>query len=230
MRKIVLAFLVLMMAGLAQGTTIYDIQSGFVEEGSLVTPGSAVVTAVTYNGIWVAEAPYAAMNGIWVYMGSELPIDFVPGDVVTICGEYKEYYDLTEIDIVAPGPYGSVVKTGTTDVPPSSQVTAAELAADPEPWESCVITIVDGMMVSELPDQYGQWYAEATDGTPVMFDDVFYDDTTVVLGECYNNATGVYNYGYGDFKLLAFVDGVELVGCEVETDQVTFDQIKSLYR
>ncbi len=151
------------------------------------------------------------------------------GDLVAICGEYKEYYDLSEIDIVSAGLYGSLIKVGEQAVPAPSYVTAADLAADGEPWESCVITVVDGMIVDEI-HSYGEWTALALDGNPVRFDDFWYDAETVVVDECYNNATGVLYYGYGNFKLEAFVDGIEIVDCYVSTDEVTFGTIKALYR
>jgi len=229
MKKIALAFLLILVAGMAQATTIYDIQTGAVDLNSLVTPQDVVVTAVMYNGVFVAEAPYSEYNGIWVYTGSDDPHGLVPGDVVSICGEYKEYYDLSEIDIVAAGLYGSILKVGTQDIPAPSFVTAAELAADGEPWESCVVTIVDGMIVSEIHG-YGEWSAIAEDGTPVRFDDFWFDDTTVLVDHCYNNATGVWYYGYGEFKLEAFEDGIELTECYVATEDVTFGTMKALYR
>ncbi len=229
MKKIALVFLLVLIAGVAQGTAIYDIQTGAVDENSLVTPCDVVVTAVTDNGIFVAEAPYGQYNGIWVYTGNEEPHGLVAGDVVCICGEYVEYYDLSEVDIVAAGVYGSVLKVGQQDIPAPSLVTAADLAADSEPWESCVVTITDGMIVSEVLD-YGEWNALALDGTPVMFDDYWYDASTVEVDHCYNNATGVWFYGYGNFKLEAFEDGIELTDCTVATQDVTFGSIKSLYR
>lgn len=229
MKRIALAFLILMVAGVAQGTAIYDIQTGAVDENSLVTPCDVVVTAVTDNGIFVAEAPYTEYNGIWVYTGSDEPHGMVAGDVVCICGEYVEYYDLSEIDVVAAGLYGSVVKVGTQAIPAPSYVTAADLAADGEPWESCVVTIIDGMIVNEV-HSYGEWSALALDGTEVRFDDFWFDAATVEVDQCYNNATGVWYYGYGNFKLEAFADGIELTDCYVSTQEVTFGNIKALYR
>ncbi len=229
MKKIALAFLMIMVAGVAQGTAIYDIQTGAVAENSLVTPCDVVVTAVTDNGIFVAEAPYGEYNGIWVYTGSDEPHGMVAGDVVCICGEYKEYYDLSEIDIVAAGLYGSLIKVGTQDIPAPTLISAADLAADSEPWESCVVTITDGMVVTEIHG-YGEWTADALDGTPVRFDDIWYDAGTVEIEQCYENATGVWYYGYGNFKLEAFADGIELTDCSVATVAVTFDSMKALYR
>ena len=230
MKNIALAGLILLFAASAGAGVIHDIQTGMVATGTLQTPCDVVVTAVTYNGIWVAEAPYGAYDGIWVYMGTEEPIDLVPGDVVCICGEYKEYFDLSEIDIVSAGLYGSVVKTGSMTVPNPSYVTAADLAADPEPWESCVITITDGMTVVDTGLGYNEWLAEALDGTEVRFDDVFYDFSTVAEGDCYNNATGVYTYTYGDFKLLPYENGIALTDCSVATEDLALSAVKALYR
>jgi len=229
MKKIALAVLVILIAGVAQGTTIYDIQTGAIPEGDLVSPCDVVVTAVTYNGIFVAEAPYSEFNGIWVYTGDEVPHGMVAGDVVCICGEYKEYYDLSEIDIPEAGLYGSLVKVGTQDVPTPSIVTAAALVADGEPWESCAVTIPDGMMVDAVLD-YGEWTAVALDGSPVRFDDYWYDASTVMVDDCYDNATGIYYYGYGEFKLEAFEDGIAVVDCTVATENVSFSAVKALYR
>jgi hypothetical protein len=230
MKKIALAFLLVLVAATANAGVIHDIQTGMVAEETLVTPTDVVVVAVAYNGIWVAEAPFGAYDGIWVYMGSSDPIDLVPGDVVAICGLYKEYYDLSEIDIPAADMYGSVLKTGETTVPMPSYVTAADLAADGEPWESCAITVVDGMEVTGEPSSYGEWFATAQDGTELMFDDIFYDDTTVMLGDCYNNATGILNYSFSAFKLEAYADGIEIVDCSVDTDDATLSSVKALYR
>ena len=230
MKKIALVCLFVLVATSASAGVIHDIQTGLAAEGTLQTPCDVTVVAVAYNGIWIAEAPFGAFDGIWVYMGSDDPIDLIPGDIVCICAEYKEYYDLSELDVVSAGLYGSVLKTGTSTVPAPSYVTAAELAADGEPWESCAITIVDGMEVTGEASSYGEWYATALDGNEIMFDDIFYDASTVAMGDCYNNATGILHYNYSNFKLEAFADGIELTDCSVDTDEATMSAVKALYR
>jgi len=230
MKKIALACLFIIVAASAYAGTIHDIQTGLVDTGTLQTPCDVTVVAVTTNGVWVAEAPFGAFDGIWVYMGSDDPITLVPGDIVTICAEYKEYYGLSELDVVSAGLYGSVLKTGTGTVPVPSFVTAAEIAADGEPWESCAITVVDGMEVTDPDLGFGEWEATAIDGTVVRFDDIFYDQTTVALGDCYNNATGILHYSYSNFKLEAYVDGIALTDCEVDTEDATLSSVKALYR
>ena len=111
MKTLVTAILLLIIAtgALAQGSSVYDIQNGLIAEGTLVTP-RGVVTGVTGNGFFVAEAPYDAWRGIWVYSPGHT---MMPGDDVQLCGVYAEYFGLSEIDIVAAGLYGSVLKMGT---------------------------------------------------------------------------------------------------------------------
>ncbi|MCP4574235.1 MAG: hypothetical protein GY838_17885 [bacterium] len=231
MKSFVMAALLLMVASVAFGqvTPIFDIQNGAYTEGSLLTP-RGVVTGATGNGFFMAEAPYTEYCGIWVYSPDHT---MVPGDEVQICGVYEEYYGLTEINVPAADIYGSVLKVGDLPVPMPSVVSAADIFVDPllaEPWESCLIIIQDGMIVSALPSSYGEWFADALDGTPVMFDDYWYDDTQVAVGQCYNNATGILNYGFGNFKLEALVDGIPIVNCAVPTDEVSFGALKALYR
>ncbi len=231
MKAIVIAILMLIVASgaLAQGTTIYDIQTGAITEGTLVTP-RGVVTGVTANGFFVAEAPYDAWRGIWVYAPGHTQ---VPGDDVQLCGVYSEYFGLSEVDVAAAGLYGSVLKMGTLPVPAPNVVTADVVwgsATEAEAWESCMITVQDGMSVTIAPNTYGEWYADALDGTTVMFDDYWYDTAQVVVAQCYNNATGILNYSFSDFKLEAFADGIPVVNCAVPTDDVSFSGLKALYR
>ncbi len=72
--------------------------------------------------------------------------------------------------------------------------------------------------------------ADAQDGTEIMFDDVFYDAGTVLLEDCYNSATGIFQYSFSAFKLLPFEDGINLTDCSVDTEPTSFSQLKSLYR
>ncbi|PIV81211.1 hypothetical protein COW53_05630 [bacterium CG17_big_fil_post_rev_8_21_14_2_50_64_8] len=208
----------------AVAPTIYDIQNGVYAAGDTLTVTGTVV-AVRYNGIWVAEAPFGAYNGIWVYMGSTTN---VPGDIVDVTGVYSEYYGLTELAAITDG----VVTTGTGPVPAPTVLDAATLTADPEPWESCAVTISDGMHVTETSDVlgHGYWTCQMTNGTVVNFDDYFYDDTTVLLGQCYNNATGIWEYTWSAFRMEPYVDGYPLVDCVVDDQEVSFGDVKSLFR
>jgi hypothetical protein len=236
MKKFVLAVLLISLTStgfaIAEdcGQTIYELQTNSpAYVGTLVTPCNVVVTAVRYNGFFVQEAPHGQYNGIWVYTGSAP--DVVEGDVVYICGEHKEYFDFTEIDVAAAGLYGYVLKVGTAPVPAPNFVTAADLMADGEPWESVMITIVDGMEVPAGFDLgFGEWAVNALDGTALIFDDYWYDFAQVMEGQCYNNATGILIYSFGAFKLEPFADGIPIVNCAVGTEDVSLGTVKALFR
>jgi len=231
MKKIVLACLFLLIAsGAYAQDTIYDIQTGLVPEGSLATLNGVVVVAVRDIGVFVAEAPYAGYNGIWIYTGSDDPHGLVAGDVVAICGEYKEYYDVSEIDLPAAGLYGSILKTGTQEVPAPFMITAADLLMDEEMWESCAITITDGMEVTDTSLGYGEWLATCMDGSEIKFDDWWYDFEQVAEGQCYDTATGIYFYAFGTWRLEAYADGLIIVDCMVDTEDLALGSVKAMYR
>lgn len=241
MKKIALALLLVILgsAAVAQacGDLIYDIQTDNVAypEGSLGVPCDVIVTATRTNGFFCQQVPDPGVNpggeysGIWVYTGDDL--GYQPGDILALCGEIKEFFGLTELDVVAAGLYGYTLKTGSTTPLDPYIVPAIQLAADGEPWESVQITVPDGM---EVPDPFdlgfGEWEAIALDGTPVRFDDIWYDFLNVAAGQCYNNATGVYFYSFSNFKLLPYVDGIPIVDCAVGTEDVTLGSVKAMFR
>ncbi len=229
MKRIAIALLFVLVAVSAQAATIFDIQTGMYAEGDLVDLTGVTVTAVRDGyGVWVSEAPFGANNGIYVYG----PTEAVAGDIIDIVGgEYIEYYDLSEVKIFD----ATVTIVSSGAVPAPIMLNAADLfeatpvLVDADLYESCLVTIVDGMTVSEI-QSYGQWTATAEDGTVVLFDDYLFDASTVEVGQCYNNATGILDYSYSAYKLQALVDGVVPTDCTVATDKVSFEAVKSLYR
>lgn len=239
MKKVVLALLIILLAsvGIAQacGDRVYDLQTDPARVGTLGVPCDLVVTATRSNGFFGQQTvdpsvnPGGEYSGIWVYTGADM--GYVVGDIISVCGEVKEYFDLTEIDIPAAGLYGYslFISSGSPLAP--HPVTAAQLAVDGEPWESVQIIITDGMTVPVGFDLgYGEWNVDALDGTPLIFDDYWYDFAMVMEGQCYNNATGIYTFGYGAFKLEPFVDGIPIVDCAVGIENVSLSTIKAMFR
>ncbi|RKZ17976.1 hypothetical protein DRQ50_04450 [bacterium] len=235
MKKLVIAIFVLLLASgaLAQNTPVYDIQHGIglTDGGSLCTP-RGIVTAVLPDGFFVADyyvTTPAAWDGIYVHMGT-VAFDLVPGDIVALCGVYEEHNGLTRINVEFAGLYGSALYMGSTAVPAPTIVTAADLTADPEPWESCVILIQDGMQVTSLPNGNGQWTTLCEDGTPLLLDDFWYDTGQVMMGQCYNNALGIWYEVNGTYMHHPYVDGLSPVNCTVPNDTISFSTVKALYR
>lgn len=244
MRKIALVLGLTLLAtamfagtALACGTTVYDIQTDPINnpEGSLGVPCQLTVTATRSNGFYAQEAvdpgvnPGGEYSGIWIYTGADPGL--VPGDTVDVCGVITEYFGLTELDVPAAGIYGFVLKTGTGAPLAPFPVTAAQVAADGEPWESVQVIIIDGMEVPVAFDLgNGEWKVVALDGTNLIFDDYWYDFANVIEGQCYNSATGIYNFSFNAFKLEPFVDGIPIVNCTVSSEAVTLGSIKAMYR
>ena len=235
MKTLLLVACLLMLAGgaLAQDTPVSDIQHGIglTPGANLVVP-RGIVTALTTDGFFVVDyyvASPGAWDGIFVYMGA-VSFDLMIGDVVALCGVYDEVDGLTVIDVEFAGLYGSALKVGETVVPPPSVITAADVTADPEPWESCVITIQDGMEVTSPPDGDGTWSALCQDGTPLLLGDFWVDPASVSLGECYNNITGIWYESLGTYLHQPFADGLEITGCTVPNEDISFGTIKALYR
>lgn len=231
MRTLAIVLITLTLASAAFAGDIIDIQTGVYAELSEVSVTGAVVTGVRSNGFFMSEQANAPYAGVWVYTGTGNHTA-VAGDLVDVTGIYKEYYGLTEIDVAAdPAGFATVTGQFSGSLLPL-EVTIATLAADAEPFESCFIKVTDGMTVTEAPNSYGEWVVESheTPGATLRFDDYFYDDATIMLGDCFNSATGCLYYGFGNFLMEALADGIELTDCVVASDNVTFDAVKSLYR
>jgi len=233
MKKFAIVLVAMLIAGSAIAGPIYDMEvNGLYAEGDYVTVICATVTAVSTYGCAIAEAPFAMGNSTWLYLGSGHPV--VVGDIVNVTAVYTEYYDLTELDV---GHYDDpdgtavyeVVGTCTT-MPDPIYITAAEIMANPEHYESCMVFLTDGFHVSELLS-YGEWTAYSdTDGTVIGFDDYWFDETTIAVDDCANWAVGMWTYAYGAFKLHPNVDGFPAVNCAVATDEMTMDSVKALFR
>lgn len=231
MRYFVMVLILIASATAAFAGPIIDVQTGVYAEGDQVVVPSAVVTGARDNGFFMSENPNAPYAGVWVYTGTGNHTA-VAGDLVEVAGIYKEYYDLTEIDVAADSlGYANVIGVSAGDLLPL-EVTAAMLAADAEPYEGCLITVTDGLMVTEAANNYGEWTAESMDepGNFVVFDDYFFDPANLMVGDCMDGATGCLYYSFGAFKLQALADGVVLGDCTVDTEDLSLDAVKSLYR
>lgn len=228
-----LCLLLLTVSAVSAGT-IVDLQTGSYAIGAEVTVTGAVVSGVRYNGFFMTEQNNVPYAGVWVYTGTAPGV--ASGDLVDVKGLYEEYFDFTEINVTT-DLTGYVTVTGSHQgIIYPMDVTIADLIANGEPYESCFIRVLDGMTVISpptlVPNTYGEWVVESWDnpGQTLVFDDYWYDDTTVLEGDCYLWATGILNFGFGVFKLEPFADGICHADCVVSTDDMSFDQVKSLFR
>ena len=232
MKRILLSVLLLTLgsSALAQSvpTTCYDLNTGVVPAGTMVDilGGSVVVTSVRYNGFSCTDLAAGPYTAIWVYTGV-VPAVQIDDLVEILGGEYKEYYELSEIDMTTFGGTWAVVGSAPA---PCIVKTAAQLMADPEAWESHVITVCDGMTVTAMLS-YGEWTAQSYDsGVVLNFDDYYYDETQLSVGTCYMGAIGLWTYSFEVWKLNPLSYGICIVDCTVGDEAMSFGQVKSLYR
>lgn len=224
MRSLTVFALLIVLAVSASAGTIYDIRTGVLRTGDVVEIDGAIVTAVQNSSFCVTELPAGPYAAIWVYCGTTPTV--VSGDKVDLKGLVRDAFGRSEINLRWPADAGVAV-TGSAVVP-DLQLTTAEIAADPEAWESALITITDGMIVQELLER-GQWRATSVETSlDVVFDDYFYDFATVDQGDCYNNAFGLYTWHDGAwvFKVLS----AALTDCTVRNEILSFGELKAIYR
>ncbi len=224
MKLFMIVGLLAVMAVSAMAGTIYDIRTGLLRIGDVVEIEDVVVTAVQSNSFCVTELPAGPYTSIWVYQGTTPSVDM--GDRVTLKGHYRDVFGRSEINLRWPVDAGAIV-TGIGAVP-DIQLTTTEIMADPEAWESALITITDGMIVHEILSR-GQWRSTSVETSlDVIFDDYFFDFATVDLGDCYNNAFGLYTWHDGAyvFKVLS----VALTDCTIANENVSFGEMKAIYR
>jgi hypothetical protein len=225
MKQLVIASLLIVgLAAFAQAGVIHDIRTGVIPDASVVLVSGAVVTAVQANSFTMTELPAGPYTAIWVYVGA--PPAVAIGDLVEVKGLTRDFNGRAEINLLYPGDAHATV-TGSGLVP-NFQLTTTQLQADPEAWESHVITITDGLIVQEILPE-GMWRADSVEtGLSVIFDDYFYDYATVDLGDCYNNARGMYQWfsGIWIFKVFTTAD----TDCTVANEVLSFGSLKALYR
>ncbi len=212
MKKFMMIFVIVAFASLALATTIYDIQ--YTEEAGPDGdyPSPLLDQEVTVTGI-VAGANYGsdgkffltdpeggAWHGIYVYYFEEPYVQL--GDEVEVTGTVAEYYGLTELSYCTV----NVLSSGNP-VPAPSQVTALDLLvpAQAEMWEGCLVQI-DNVTVTEVQDDYGQWYVEDTTGECQIDDGFFYLDSVdpaivIEAGMTWGRIIGCVDYSYSEFSI-----------------------------
>ena len=212
--------------------TIYDIQNGTIATGTRVQVSGVVVTAYSYDltssgaYTFVSEPMGGPYSGVEVYWGTaQAPIygaAFMPGDAVNIIGVTGEYYDMTEIDISAPGDTMYICGSCAT---PLDIVNLDEMMT--EPWEGCLVQ-TNCAATSNADLGYGEWEIHDVTGFGVC-DDYGRIGHTPVYGE-WKIYTGIVSYSYGAFKLwirtLADIMDTEPSGVE----QTSWSSIKALYQ
>jgi cytosine/adenosine deaminase-related metal-dependent hydrolase len=173
-------------------------------EGSQVSVEGVVVTALTSSGFYAQDPNEADYGGCYIYLDATPTVS--EGDVVTVAGEYMEYYGLCEVA------YADVTVTGSADLPDPVVVSACDIAtggADGERYESMLVRVESVTVTSSNPDgssDYGELEVEGC----LRVDDQIFDGLAEPdetgwsyrdLGQVYTFIQGPLHYGYSNFKL-----------------------------
>jgi DNA/RNA endonuclease YhcR with UshA esterase domain len=184
-------------------TTIYDLQLGMVGDGTNVTVEGVIVTSPVNveDGLAFVEEPDAGQySGISLYMWDEVVMatPLMPGDVVNITGEYKEFYEASQIIVKNPG---DIVVVGSEAVPGPDTVTAADVARenlDAEPWEG-VRVCIDDAVVQDSNDGFGQYLLVGE----ALVGNAFVDPLpNANPGGTFAQVCGSLHYSFNEFKVM----------------------------
>ena len=189
-------------------TTIYDIQyTTNPGDGTYPSPMngetvtiSGIVSANNYyssgnnNRFFITEQEGGPWKGIFIF-NWDYYVEL--GDKVEVTGEVDEYYGFTEIQNISSL---SIISTGNP-IPDPIQVNTGDLInpSSAEQYEGCLIKIAD-VEVTQLTDQYGQWYVN--DGTgQCQIDDAIYEYPNPNIGEGFFFIIGALDYSFDEYGL-----------------------------
>lgn len=180
-------------------TSIYDVQYTVDPSGDSPLAGTTVtvegvVTAASYYGFFVADAP-GAWNGVFVYTQA-IGCDVEVGDNVTVTGEVSEYFGMTEIAESTGGV--AVSCTINSSGNPVTSTPLSTVAVNDESYEGVLVT-VSNADVTALND-YGEWNVDDGSGAIGVDDDNDYRYAPT-LGDTLASLTGVVAYSYSIYEI-----------------------------
>lgn len=194
------------------GITIYDIQdvnsSKHPSENSAVKVENVVVTGGQFSasanlyGMFVQEKNGGPYSGIMVVYGKTSGLGpFVTGDVLTIEGTYKEYYDMSEISATNITKTDSGYNIEPTIVNPADIATGG---ADSEKYEGVLVKVENVEVISANPDESSEKdYKEfMVTGNLRVNDKYSYSYTANrKVGDKFDYIIGILDYDFSNFKL-----------------------------
>jgi predicted extracellular nuclease len=195
----------------SSGLTVFDIQDptrpAHPAENSAVTLADVVVTAIDTRtadsgSFWVQDPIGGPYSGVKIFNknGAVDVSALAVGARVTVSGTYKEFYDLTEIDLTSVELLEGTLQPVVTTVDPAA---VANDGAQAEAFEGVLVRIVDVTVTNANPDGPGQDFGEfqVTGGLRVD-DDLFVVSPDPVEGDTFASLTGVLTWGFENRKLL----------------------------
>ena len=162
-------------------------------EDSVVELSNVIITAVSDGrGFWVQDQSGSPeYSGIYIYAETVDMGGLTRGTIVSLSGVYKEYYELSEIELQ------EFTVEGQASEPMPATVSLSSLLADPEPFEGVLVAPFGGgsCVVNELLD-YGM-----VQTTCLTLDDDIYT-YTLMVGDSFQQIQGILHFSFDEYKLL----------------------------
>jgi hypothetical protein len=200
--------------------TIQEIQMGAIGENTKVRITGAVVTARASSAVWIQDPAGGEYSGIYVFPTMPPAMTLVPGTIVTVEGNYSEYFCMSEIENAVIQVTGmgmpplpltvdavTLQDQGPPPVPPST-CAGPGLA---EPYEGVLVQVVNVPIVAIptiMPDTFGEWLVGDA-ATPLHVDNMMYSPYTGMTdplvgpaaGTCMMTVAGPLTFSFDNFKL-----------------------------
>jgi hypothetical protein len=192
--------------------TIYEIQMGMFPDKTYVDVKDVVVTSPFFkdkngNGnVFIAEAAGGEYSGIQIYIYADVTAELeaamkVPklGDVLTISGQYTEFYDYSELTL---SKADNLTITGTGTVPDPAVVAPADIAtggSKAEAYEGVLVRVEDVTVTAPVVE-----FGEFTVTGGLVVDDLFFlpdPGPQPAMDQAYTSITGLLAYSFEVFKL-----------------------------
>ena len=180
-----------------------------------------------YNVYYVQDGAGGPFSGMMVMLLKAADPGLVIGDQVTLTGEAKDYYCLTEFIASE----ATVTAQGKPLAAPESVTLATVNAtgADAEPYEGVLVSFTD-VTVGE-DNGYGKYYI--TDGThKLVVDDALTEISLLPMGCHLNAITGFVSFSYGEYELVPrSADDIQVdpaSECVPQTNDTTIKEIQQL--
>ena len=210
MNKVIFFISLMLVSSMVFATTVYDIQyTENAGDGTYPSPladqevtVTGIVTGANYNNdnkFFISDPEGGAWHGVYVY---DYLVGPALGDEVQVTGTVTEYYGLTELSYCTV----DILSSGNT-VPAPIAVTTLNLVvpSQAEQYEGCVVQ-VDNVVVTEVQDDYGQWFIDDGSGECQVDDGFFYlDEVTpaIIIEEDMEWARiiGCVDYSYDEYAI-----------------------------
>lgn len=185
--------------------TIFQVQNEEFPVDTVVTIKGVIVTSQlkmdgTKGFVFVEEPEGGARSGILLYLYDEVAAvwDAPVGTIVDITGTYAEFYDNSQLTIMAPG---DVTVVGPGELPPVAPVTSADIASPDGPmaedYEGVVVELTD---VTVTGTDIGQLLLE---GGAIVSDYFLYPDNpfTQKIGDSIDSVVGPVLYSFSEYQV-----------------------------